>query len=226
MTIDQAFNASVAYYDEWMKKALLGYEDLFLTAQQLLSFEVDRAIDVLDLGAGTGLFSQHVLAKYPQAKFVLYDVAEQMFSVAQERFRQYEQQFTYILDDYRNLDMPDRFDAVISSLSLHHLTDEEKQRLFGQIYRALRSQGIFINIDQVKGETPALQKLYWTHWLNHVKHSDASEEQIRESIARRTTYDQDALLVDQLRWLRESGFTDVDCVYKNYFIGVFLGVKG
>jgi tRNA (cmo5U34)-methyltransferase len=43
---------------------------------------------------------------------------------------------------------------------------------------------------------------------------------------RRCAFDKDALLDDQLLWLWEAGFTDVDCVYRNFKMGVFLGVKG
>jgi tRNA (cmo5U34)-methyltransferase len=53
----------------------------------------------------------------------------------------------------------------------------------------------------------------------------ASDEHIRESIDRRKTYDQDALLADQIQWLKEAEFVNVDCVYKNYFMGVFFACK-
>ncbi len=96
MTIDQAFNASVEYYDDWMKKALPNYGDIFGTATDLIPFDTTARIDVLDLGAGTGLFSKHVLDKYPQANFVLYDVADKMLGVAQERFRQRHLQFKWV----------------------------------------------------------------------------------------------------------------------------------
>jgi tRNA (cmo5U34)-methyltransferase len=74
MTIDWDFNASIDYYDDWMMKALPNYEDIFRTAQELIPFAPATPIDVLDLRAGTGLFSKHVLEKYPRAKFLLYDL--------------------------------------------------------------------------------------------------------------------------------------------------------
>jgi len=54
----------------------------------------------------------------------------------------------------------------------------------------------------------------------------ASEEEIRAGIEKRIAFDKDALLDDQLLWLREAGFTDVDGVYRNSEMGLFLGVKG
>ena len=118
--------------------------------------------------------------------------------------------------------MGQEFDLVISSLSIHHLTDDEKIRLFHSVNNLLRKPGIFINIDQVRGETESKKDLYWNYWLSQVRRVEESEARIRESIDRRTMYDRDALLVGQLRWLKEAGFVNVDCVYKNYFVGVFF----
>lgn len=225
MTINQAFNASIQYYDDWMKKALPNYNDLFDSAQALLPFPPSQPINVLDLGAGTGLFSEHILTMYPHAQFVLYDVADQMLNIAKKRFQAYPSQFEFIVDDYRTLQRTHEFDLVISSLSIHHITDEEKQNLFRSIYKALRTTGLFINIDQIRGETAYLRNLYWQHWLTQVRQRKSSESQIQDSIRRRTTYDKDALLTDQLQWLRNAGFRSVDCVYKNFFVGVFLAMK-
>ncbi len=225
MTIGDAFDDSVTYYDEWIKIALPDYEAIFTVAKDLIPFGMDESIDVLDLGAGTGLFSQHVLDKYARARFTLIDVAVEMLAVARGRFEPNIEQFRYVVDDYRKIDFEAEFDLVVSSLSIHHLTHEEKQSLFARIYAALREGGLFINVDQVMGPTPNLQEFYWSHWLATVRARGAGEERIRQSIARREVYDQDALLTDQLEWLAEAGFVDVDCVYKNTFIGVFSAVK-
>lgn len=225
MTIDQAFNASIDYYDDWMKKALPGYDSLFASALTLIPFDSSRPIDVLDLGAGTGLFSSHVLAKYPRARFVLYDLADKMLEVARDRFQTCLSQFEFVVGDYRKLQVSQNFDLVISSLSIHHLTDDEKQALFRSIYGVLRKPGLFINIDQIRAETACLRDVYWNYWLTHVRRRESSEQRIQESIDRRVTYDQDALLMDQLLWLKDAGFVNVDCVYKDFFVGVFLAMK-
>lgn len=225
MTIDQAFNASIAYYDDWMKKALPNYDDLFGTARELVPFGPDAAIRVLDLGAGTGLFSQHILDKYPRASFVLYDLADKMLAVARERFRSRADQFEFMIGDYRTLQLSRPFDLVISSLSIHHLFDDEKRDLFRSIHGILKTPGVFLNVDQIRGETPYLRTLYWNHWLAQVRRHEPDEKRIRESIDRRTMYDRDSLLGDQVRWLAEAGFVNADCVYKNFFVGVFLAMK-
>ena len=224
MSIESVFNSSVDYYDDWMKKALPNFTDLFQTAQELVTFDPQSPIDVLDLGAGTGLFSKHIFDKFPNAHFVLYDLADKLLEVAKERFDKQKDRFKYAIGDYRNLKTDTDFDLVISSLSIHHLTDIEKQSLFENIYKVLRNPGIFINVDQIKGQTSYIKNLYWSHWLNQVQQREPSEKRIRESIERRK-YDQDALMTDQLQWMTAAGFQNVDCVYKNFFVGVFFGMK-
>lgn len=154
MAIDQAFNATIDYYDDWIRKAVPGYDDMFAIARELLPFPEGAEVDVLDLGAGTGLFSRLVLGKYPRSRFVLVDVAEKMLDVARERFRDHPGQFGYRVEDYRDLREEGRYDLVISALSIHHLADPEKRTLFARVHAALRDGGIFLNIDQIRGGDP------------------------------------------------------------------------
>lgn len=206
MAIEHAFNASVDYYDDWMMKALPNYQDIFQTAKELVFFDPSQPIDVIDLGAGTGLFSKHILDRFPTANFVLYDLADKMLDVARKRFATVPAQFSYRVGDYRSIDTCGAFDLAISSLSIHHLADADKRLLFQSVYRLLKRPGLFINIDQVRGTTSYLQDLYWNHWLTQVRQNGQSETRIQESIERRK-YDREALLSDQL------------------VVGVFLAMK-
>jgi tRNA (cmo5U34)-methyltransferase len=224
-TIAQAFDASVDYYDDWMRKALPSYEGIFAAALEQIPFEKAASIRALDLGAGTGLFSWHVLEEYPAATFTLCDLAPKMLEIARERFAAYSGQFTYLLEDYRQISADQKFDLVISSLSIHHLSDEDKRALFLRVHSLLEDDGLFINIDQVWGPTEYWQSRYWDQWLEKVSRSGASQEQIEASIKRRKEYDREASLADQLQWLGQTGFSQVDCVYKHAFIGVFCALK-
>jgi tRNA (cmo5U34)-methyltransferase len=226
MSIDKAFDQTTDYYDSWIRKAVPGYDDMFGIASELLSFPQEARLRVLDLGAGTGLFSRLVLEKYPNATFVLWDVAEKMLELARDRFRSRATQFRYVTGDYRELPEDETFDLVISSLSIHHLADPEKKELFGRIYRVLDRGGTFINIDQIRGPSENLQQLYCRMWEEKVRQAGASEEEIQGGIERRRLYDREATLSDQLEWLSSAGFDESDCIYKNYLMGLFLAVKG
>jgi len=225
MAIDDAFNSTVDYYDQWIRKAVPGYDDIFAAALQLIPFRPDDPVRVLDLGAGTGLFSYQALDRCPKGRFVLWDVADRMLETARERFRDFPDQFSYVADDYRRLPETESFDLVISSLSIHHLSDDEKRDLFRRIHGVLTTPGMFINIDLVKGPTSFLEDLYNRDWYDKMRQAGATQDEIESGIQRRNAYDRDAFMEDQLRWLREAGFTDSDCVYRNYKMGLFLGMK-
>lgn len=222
--VSQAFNDSVAYYDEWIKIAMPSYGDLFQAGLDVIPYAAGADIEVLDLGAGTGLFTSYVQGRHPRAAFTLVDLADRLLALAKTRFDENER-FDYVVADYRGYAPGRQFDLVVSSLSIHHLSDEDKRALFERVYGLLRPGGAFINIDQVLGETEYLRKLYWALWLERVRRLEPDEARIQESIKRRTTYDREATLLDQLAWLKAAGFVNVDCVYKNTAFAVFFGLK-
>jgi tRNA (cmo5U34)-methyltransferase len=225
MTIGKAFNKTVEYYDDWVKQALPNYTELFAAAVSLLPKDQGKGMTVLDLGAGTGLFSSHVYDKLPAAKFVLWDVAEQMLDVAKERFLVQQAQFEFVVKDYREITGLSEVNVVISSLSIHHLLDPDKQELFRNIYSILKTGGLFINIDQFAAESEDMVEQQWSQWLNYVRTKQLDEKRIQQSIKRRKEYDHDATLTQQLEWIKQAGFKNADCAYKNYFVGVFSAEK-
>jgi tRNA (cmo5U34)-methyltransferase len=157
--------------------------------------------------------------------FTLCDLAPKMLEIARQRFAPFPDQFTYLIEDYRQIATDQKFDLVISSLSIHHLSDEDKRALFVRIHSLLDDGGLFINIDQVWGPTDYWQNHYWNQWLEQVRRNGAAEDQIEASIKRRREYDREAPLAYQLQWLGQAGFSQVDCVYKHAFIGVFCALK-
>jgi tRNA (cmo5U34)-methyltransferase len=109
-------------------------------------------------------------------------------------------------------------------LSIHHLEDADKRKVFGKIYESLAPGGVFINAEQVAGPTPALEARYKTLWLEQVRKAGASEEQI-EGALYRMREDRCASVEDQLGWLRAAGFADADCWFKENRFAVLAGSR-
>lgn len=221
--VEHAFGEAAAEYDAWIRQALPTYDDVFTTAVEAIPFPPDAAIEVADLGAGTGLFAKLVHDAFPNARITLTDASNEMLAIARARFA--ETSGTVALREERLEDFTgeDIYDAVVSSLAIHHLDDDAKRALFRRIYKALKPGGVFVNVDQVKGEG-RYGPLYWETWLRQVRRSGAPEHRIEASIARRREFDKDATLAEQLRWLADAGF-EADILYKHYFVAVFAAVK-
>ena len=167
---------------------------------------------MLDLGAGTGVLSQFIAAKFPQAKILLADIAPEMLKLARERFaregRGDDSRLRYLLLDHGQDPIPGNFDAIVSGLSIHHLEHDEKRALFERIHTALREGGIFINAEVILGETDDLEQRANEDWMRAARDAGASESDLAAAIERQK-HDRCATLDAQMGWLREVGFRDV-----------------
>jgi len=181
--------------------------------------------EILDIGAGTGLMSAWMLEKFPDAHLTLVDIAENMLAMARERFSSREHT-RYVIADYSTGDLGGPYDIACSALSIHHLESADKRRLFTRIFSVLKPGGMFVNADQAEGETPYFRQRNLEYWNDFLKSGPMPEEQYQEILKRRDTLDKNDKLSDQLAWLKEAGFSDVDVVYRNRTFVVTVARKG
>lgn len=224
--IRQAFNRFAQDYDHQREHIIPELRQFYGTA--VWAAESDNPEpEVIDIGAGTGLFSAFLLEKFPDAHLTLIDIAENMLEMARQRFAGREHT-RFIVSDYSQGDLGGPYDIACSALSIHHLATDDKRRLFRKIYGALRPGGIFVNADQADGETPYFRECYLEYWNEFMRNGPMSPEQHAEILKRRDTLDKNEKLSDQLAWLKEAGFSDVDVVYRNrtFIVTVARKTKG
>lgn len=223
-TIQDLFDAAAAAYDRTRRQLLPCFDDFYGAVPRLIERRPDEALEVLDLGAGTGLLTMHLAHAFPRARFTLIDVAERMLDVARERFAGDADsgRFRFVLADYSRIELPRSQDAVVSSLSIHHLEDGEKRGLFARILAALASGGVFVNAEQVRGATPAMEDAWQRSWLASARASGVARADLDAAIERMRA-DRTATLDEQLAWLRAAGFRDVGCVFQAERFAVYSG---
>lgn len=154
---------------------------------------------VLDLGCGDGRLAAVVLDVRPSVEAaVAVDRSEVMLAHARERF----------VDDGRvevrawDLDDPigplGRFDVVVSGFAIHHLDDERKRALFGEIAAQLEPGGAFLNLEVVASGSER-------------RHAD-----FLTAIGRTADDPEDRLVSveDQVRWMIGAGLVDADCLWR------------
>jgi tRNA (cmo5U34)-methyltransferase len=209
-------------YDNQRRKLIPCFDDFYRIAAALADLKTESP-RILDLGAGTGLMSSYILERYPLAEITLIDLSEGMLEVAKVHFKNYPH-VTYIAADYSKYNYDHSFDLVISSLSIHHLEDHDKKALYQLIFSCMHNNSLFINADQVLGGTSFLESLYTSDWRKKAEASGLHEQELA-SAYERMKLDRMAPLDLQLDWLREIGFSDVDCVYKYYNFAVMFARK-
>lgn len=214
------FDATAATYDRDRIKLVPGHEAFYAAALELVPTD---ALHIVELGAGSGLFSAMLRAAFPKAHLTLIDFSENMLALARNRLGD-DPAITYSLADYTAGPLPAHSDAIVSSLSIHHLEDDRKRALLAHIFAALQPGGFFINADHIAGPTPELEEIYQLRWLADVRASGATEQQIADSLFRQQE-DRRTPVAAQLAWLRDAGFTNVDCWYKHSSFAVMSGTR-
>ena len=222
MTIKALFDNAAEGYDRTRRQLVPCFDDFYGTVLDLIPHERDAAIRVLDLGAGTGLLAALLATALPHTRFTLVDISGEMLNQARQRFAGEPERFRFQMLDYTREPFQGKYEAVVSSLSIHHVSDEAKQVVFQRAHDALSDDGIFINADQVLGKTPGIEKRYREAWLRNVRAKGVGEDDLAAALERMKE-DQMSTLESQLKWLGDAGFQMVDCWYKNYSFVVYSG---
>lgn len=221
-TVRVGFNAVSREYDENRRKLIPCFDNFYGTIVEQLP-QGCSGLRVLDVGAGTGLLSAMILKKCPDAEITLIDIAEKMVDQARERFCGNEK-IRYVIADYSDYEFDETYDVIVSSLSIHHLTDEAKRKLYRSLYNQLSTGGIFINGDQFLGRSEECERRNMSWWRHTIEQAGIDLVQL-DAWEKRTAMDIPATVDRNIQWLEEAGFVNADLLFKSYLFGVISGEK-
>jgi tRNA (cmo5U34)-methyltransferase len=103
------------------------------------------------------------------------------------------------------------FDAIVSSLAIHHLNHERKRELYKEIFGLLNPGGVFCNLEHVSSPSERIH----LRFLNEINQAPEAEDPSNKLLDVET----------QIEWLRTIGFVDVDCYWKWLEIALIAGYK-
>jgi tRNA (cmo5U34)-methyltransferase len=216
------FNQHAATYDAARRRIIPPFDGFYGAAVEAVALAGGSPGRVLDLGAGTGMLSNLVLGAYPEAEVTLFDAAALMLDKARESLG--TDRVDFIQGDLYAELPSGPWDAVVSALAIHHLTDEGKQHVYREILRVLRPGGIFVNSEHVLGPTPFLDDEY-RRWHESEARKAGIDDREWAAAEDRMTADHLSPLPDQLAWLSQAGFEDVDCLFKDRGYAVIFARK-
>ena len=219
------FEAEAQEFDRIILRLIPHYTTMVRLLVEAIPFEKSAPLRVVDLGCGTGTVAAKVLESFPNAHITCVDLAENMIAISQAKLKRYPR-VDYVVADFCSFSFDARSDAVISSLALHHLaTNEDKRNFYWRIYESLNTGGVFYNADVVLASNDFLQDLYMSEWRRFMSGSISTDEIEGTWIAKYYQEDHPAKLMDQVSWMEEIGFTDVDVLWKYYNFAVYGGVR-
>ena len=163
---------------------------------------------LLDLGCGDGRLAALVLECCPTVdRVVAVDLSPPMLARARERFRGDRRVEVRQFDLADPLDPLGTFDVIVSGFAIHHLEDDRKRSLFGEVAAQLHPGGLFANLEVVSSSSPELHELFL------------------EAIGRPADDPEDRLADTELQaeWMRQAGLAAVHCRWRWRGFALLIG---
>jgi tRNA (cmo5U34)-methyltransferase len=245
---------SLQYVEDWIASSVQRDETrrvILRRVASLIPHAPDTTLRVLDVGCGYGALSAQVLDLFPQAVVVCQDFSEPMFAHARERLAWAAPRVSFTHSDLSDASWPltlaGPFDAVVSAIAIHNVRYPERIRaIYGEIFGLVAPGGCFFNYDLIFPSGPVAKEAYQRAksreaWIraprSDVRLADTTTPQTHEH----TESDQPrhghqesvgsardiepATLEQQLRWLREAGFEEVECFWKEMQSAIIGGFR-
>lgn len=202
----------------------------------LLPFSPDEPFRVVEVGSGQGFLAAAILTAFPQATMTALDGSAAMRAATVRSLSSFAPRWRVEPFDLFSEDWYvylNSAQAVVSSLVLHHLDAAAKRRLFTTIYHRLSNPGALLMADLVEPQGLEARELFTATWDRSVQaqagvqtHLFAAFEQEKWNHFRYPDpVDQPSPLFEQLTWLKEAGFTRVDCFWLQAGHAIYGGLK-
>jgi tRNA (cmo5U34)-methyltransferase len=177
----------------------------------LLEFLPDRIDRFLDIGSGAGRLLALVKSARPAASCVALDFSPAMLEELRNQFAA-DKNIEIVAHDLSDA-LPNlgSFDAAVSSFAIHHVTHERKRTLYAEIFALLNPGGVFLNLEHVASPSENLHSQFLASMDLTPETEDPSNKLLDLEV--------------QLAWLRQTGFTDVDCHWKWRELALLAGAK-
>ena len=192
---------------------------------------------IIDLGCGLGDVTSEILKLKPQADVLMIDFSDEMIRRSSERFRD-NKNITVVKRDLNQgiLDITDErgFDAVVSCFSIHHVEFENRINLYSDIRELLKEQGLFINGDIFREDSPAIDQWELNNRISSLM------LQFKEKLGQEWTFDELKLnrlenaqkmgdkpgtLWEMFHDMRAAGFRYIDCLWKSRSLAIVTATK-
>ncbi|MBA63303.1 MAG: hypothetical protein CMJ76_13175 [Planctomycetaceae bacterium] len=210
---EEFYDDLASSYNDIIYRCAPRYEEMQMTMVDYVPEDL-QPLRILDLGCGTGNLTLRVLESFQEAEVVALDLSVEILDVCRRQCG--TDRVSYLQQDFNSLDLPEsEYDLVVSSIAIHHVDDPAKQLLFQDVYNCLKPGGIFTYVDQFRGETPGIYQQHMKIWKQFADCKGIPPQEWQMWMEHQQQHDYHATVGQQMEWLRQSGFQQVDCLWKH-----------
>lgn len=223
-----SFNSkNAATYDELARKAVFGYDQIFVMALSLLAEKNSESANVLVVGCGTGMELKTFGTLMPNWIITGVDPSEEMIKYSKAKVDEFKLNKRILLHQGFVDGLPEEekydFSTLIFVLRFIQKT-EDKKSLFRSIAKRLKPGGKFIIIDQY-GDPDSMKFNYMLNsWKNFMKFSKSPQELVNK-ISQQATEKSFINEQELLELLLDTGFEKINRFYNSFIHGGWIVQK-
>jgi ubiquinone/menaquinone biosynthesis C-methylase UbiE len=149
------FEARIDGYEAHMLNDIKGLKEGYRKLAELIPVNTAK---ILDLGCGTGLELVEIFMRFKHVSVVGIDLTQKMLDELKLKYG--TRDIRLICGNYFDIGLGENtFDTVISCQTMHHFSRDEKVGLYRKICKALKPQGIYIELDYMVTEQAIEEEL-------------------------------------------------------------------
>ena len=219
----------VKSYDADMELMHPNRSKMVRVAIEVLPFPKTAALRAIDLGIGTGYFTERFLNHFSNSRVFGIDGAQAMVDLAKARLRSLASRVEFVIGDFRKLQElalgAGTADVIFSAYALHHLSRPDKETVLRQVVELLAPGGWFVNADLIVADSPELEsRLQEIRIAGIVERAGGADNRFADSAAtrrfladlERKEADQPLTLAEDLALLRSSDLKNVCAFWLEY----------
>jgi tRNA (cmo5U34)-methyltransferase len=224
MKTAQYFDWHASRYDELIGTVSFQLDDAYdYLARYIAGAWADKdPVRILELGIGTGLLTGHLLRTNCAAVVTGIDGSSGMLERARQNLQPLSDRLSLIHGQFPDAIPDAEYECVTSAIALSFYSIDYTA-LFRKVHRVLKPGGLFVYAVNVAQNASSVDRIL-SGLLR--KRINITDEQLRwlKSIQQNVKLYQ--VPADWHRTaLEQGGFTDVDCIYLRYKLGIFSGAK-
>lgn len=223
--VKKHFEEEAHEFDKTIERYIPYYKQMIRTMVETIPLPRDGFLRMFDVGSGTGNIILEIKRVFPYAHVTGMDFSERMIELAKHKLENYTS-VDFIHGDMTVTGFPQCCDAVVSSLAMHHLrTDEDRLKIYKEVFHCLNRGGYFFNADLVMGAGKELNDLIQQEWRKYLRKSFTEEQIENDVLVKYRDEDFPVSIERHLELLKESGFIDRDVIWKWNNFAVYGGRK-
>ncbi|MDD5936688.1 MAG: class I SAM-dependent methyltransferase [Clostridiales bacterium] len=223
MTNDNTTPITAKEYDKKINATIPYLQEFYTQTMDVIEQCGFSKFTWMDLGCGTGTLEELALQRFKDVTFTLVDPSEKMLEQAKAKLK--NPHITYQCATSCDITYLDSFHVITAIQSHHYMKENEREIATQNIYRALKSGGVYITFENVIPEDDSIKAMELLRWGRYQQSHGKTAEEVRLHNARCGVNYFPITVQQHTDLLKNTGFHRVHVFWYSYMQMGIYGMK-